>query len=453
MDDSIKVILESIRAQIQDRNTLPDALSTKKIKLTVKYVSRLKSDHKFRIVTSPDDKIKDVINRLHDAICGIENTSNLTLRLYISNNDESVQILPDDRVHETIDVTENEQEKLMIKIDELRQSKTYCDKGIQTNKITIKLPEVVQNSLPDQVPKERDIISIDMNEDSPDYAFKVEPIDSELNLDCLSEGSSLLDNDFKQTQSIISLLKNKIPDGNVVMEAYKDGSWYPARIIEPPIGRKNITIDPDKHVFVHFCGLSSSKDQWLQMDRVRFLPSDTELRNTLDEFYKAIPSMIDRTNGPPTKILKILPKVTHDVNLRIDGLDSSINLMDPNLSLMDDRRYKCGFCGKGFKRREHLINHERVHTGEKPFKCELCDAAFGDPSNWRKHKKKHITSFENLSLPTLTQTLTDNSLSDKLNSMSDDIDDNAFLKTVNLKISSNSFYEEHDKSTPPSILG
>lgn len=41
----------------------------------------------------------------------------------------------------------------MIKIDELRQSKTYCDKGIQTNKITIKLPEVVQNSLPDQVPK------------------------------------------------------------------------------------------------------------------------------------------------------------------------------------------------------------------------------------------------------------------------------------------------------------
>lgn len=60
-------------------------------------MSRLKSDHKFRIVTSPDDKIKDVINRLHDAICGIENTSNLTLRLYISNNDESVQILPDDR--------------------------------------------------------------------------------------------------------------------------------------------------------------------------------------------------------------------------------------------------------------------------------------------------------------------------------------------------------------------
>ena len=120
------------------------------------------------------------------------------------------------------------------------------------------------------------MISIDIRDDSPECTFKVEPIDADLqNFDCLSDGSSLLDTDLKQTQTtVLSLLKNELQnkaqnlqDGNIRMEAYKDGSWYPARIIEPPVGKVNITIDPDKHVFVHFAGLSSNKDQWLSMDR------------------------------------------------------------------------------------------------------------------------------------------------------------------------------------------
>ena len=65
--------------------------------MTVKYMSRTKREHKFRIATCPSDQVKNVVNRLHDEICGIENVSNLTLRLYISNNDDCVQILPEDQ--------------------------------------------------------------------------------------------------------------------------------------------------------------------------------------------------------------------------------------------------------------------------------------------------------------------------------------------------------------------
>lgn len=40
---------------------------------------------------------------------------------------------------------------------------------------------------------------------------------------------------------------------------------------------------------------------------------------------------------------------------------------DPNCELV------CGYCSKKFIKRSGLDNHLKVHTGEKPYKCEICD--------------------------------------------------------------------------------
>lgn len=60
------------------------------------------------------------------------------------------------------------------------------------------------------------------------------------------------------------------------------------------------------------------------------------------------------------------------------------------------RRFKCYYpnCQKAFNFKLHLENHERTHSGERPFLCSLCSASFKQSYQLTVHSRKHNPSMK-----------------------------------------------------------
>ena len=55
-----------------------------------------------------------------------------------------------------------------------------------------------------------------------------------------------------------------------------------------------------------------------------------------------------------------------------------------------EKPYTCDVCKLACRAKQSLIKHNRRHTGEKPFKCDVCEYACIQKHQLVSHKRKHI---------------------------------------------------------------
>ncbi|KAI9577116.1 zinc finger protein 354B [Glossina fuscipes] len=65
------------------------------------------------------------------------------------------------------------------------------------------------------------------------------------------------------------------------------------------------------------------------------------------------------------------------------------NLRQHLMRHTNEKNFKCDVCLNAYVTKAELFSHKRSHTGDHPFNCEICGSSFTSSSSLQKHRRKH----------------------------------------------------------------
>ena len=67
---------------------------------------------------------------------------------------------------------------------------------------------------------------------------------------------------------------------------------------------------------------------------------------------------------------------------------------EPFIVVNHEKKYECKICHKKFRQRQTLYAHGFIHSGKKPHKCDFCQRGFAFLADMRRHRERHDQEFQ-----------------------------------------------------------